>query len=315
MIKSFQSVKRRLEKMKPEQMQPVVEYNEKETYRLWFEFLKRSEHYRSLCDKMNEYNIEPNLNKEARNSPIKTLFRRNKDGKNLFEVMTKREKILLDIYYWTWGDIFQENRTYVKTNKNHKLIINEHGEPVLTEKDTFQDCWEDVKCLKLFPYDMMSAMREEYYKKPGNSSVMLAQNDKTYSPDEIQGKKRIAFYIDLEADADQLKKDFSNCIKSINPNRKEIPLKERQRHFPNLCCNPFPDDKITFWRTKLKMFDLSNDDNLTSTEIAKKIPVVQYTERKKKEVQYDEKAVRDILKEVKKTIENVEGGIFPGPQT
>lgn len=249
----------------------------KEIYKLWWEYLKRSDDYKEFCEWMRKKRINNKI-------PVPDKFKKDSKGnapKELINFLTFH-----DIHAFSfdeWWEIHKERLDYKKTYHNLLKPIEDYANFI---EGDFDDCIESFK-----RYEGREPSLKEFKKY---FCQLLKQRSSMFS----------YFMVTITEDKSVLKNEFNKIISS---QRKKPYVKSSI----SIKRNSYPrrDEKhirIDELKKYLDVYDL-RQQKLKPKEIIKRIN--SNDDPDDLDIQ---RAYRDHFQKAKKIIKFVERGIFPG---
>lgn len=260
--------------------------SEKEFYRLWYEYLKRSDNYKDFCKWVSK-------KRKNKKFPVPEKFKKSANGSSPKELFTYLR--FRDIYtnsFETLWRFLEKNLKHIETNSSPKGVEN-YNEFVGGHIDS---------CIESF---------KRHNKRLPNLQEFRDAFLKMINEGWLRSFLFLMVNVSVRTD-DDLIRQFKNIIKE---KRKDPHVK-----MYDLACRrnlkPSPDDKhipIKELRTYLKVYDLAKKHGYDPTQrnTAKKIYEI-IDEQRGKLPESTERKYRMYLSKAKRIIENTEHGFFPG---
>lgn len=251
----------------------------KEVYRLWVEYLKRSEDYKVFCQWMVKRRKNPNL-------PVPIKFQKNKDRsapKELFNYLTFGNIYDSAYPFDEWWEYHKEKLNYMKTHKSPKAIedFTEHiGRYIDIATDSFKRHHGKEPSLQ----ELKEWLTEHIMKKIFDNSL----------------------YLMIDITDETVEKQFTRLVKERRkyPHIRAFDLVRRKNKIPTL-----KYETIDELKTYLDIYKL-REQGLGPKEVIKK----HNPKYKETDKGYDslERLYRMYFQKAKRIIKNVERGFFPG---
>jgi|GEM_PF-3638615 len=252
----------------------------KDFYKLWWEYLKRSDNYKEYCEFVRKFIKEKGKFPQAEQCPEK--FQKNYNGE--FDV------------YLDFGDVF--SRSFDKWWEIHKILETKRNE-VTREKVEIYDINEEIDSYI------------EDFKKVNGREPTLCEFKKGVSLGKMLG---INLYLKIDLLSSARIKGLIVLIGKIIRERRNSLRRLRCRvnlePFSNTIYKEFYSPKIVELKRYLHVYDLK-EKGLEITDIIKKLePSKVFSDFEEENI-----VVRTYnldIQRAKKIIKNVELGFFPG---